>query len=194
VYELTTGQPLPDGMLACHKCDNPACCRPDHIFVGTHAANMMDMRLKQRGNGAKGEANGHAKLTTRKVRRMRRLFVEGWTITQLASRYRICYNAALNAITGRTWKHIPLTPEQREAVGRLVRLTQPGEAHRNSKLTAEKVRAIRWLATEGIPLRKLARQFGVSATNIRLIVKRQTWAHVEDLPVPTDLALPAAVT
>lgn len=47
-YELVVG-PLPEGMGACHRCDNPPCCNAErHLFPGTHADNMHDMLLKGR--------------------------------------------------------------------------------------------------------------------------------------------------
>jgi hypothetical protein len=39
---------IPDGMFLCHKCDNPACCNPDHMFVGTPKENTEDCRRKGR--------------------------------------------------------------------------------------------------------------------------------------------------
>lgn len=46
-WEVNFG-PIPDGMLVCHKCDNPTCVRPDHLFIGTQKDNMEDAKRKGR--------------------------------------------------------------------------------------------------------------------------------------------------
>ena len=48
-YELVYGQ-IQSGAFICHTCDNPSCVRPDHLFLGTHSKNMIDMHIKARAS------------------------------------------------------------------------------------------------------------------------------------------------
>ena len=67
--QFTTGKEIPWQVHALHRCDNPPCVNPEHIFLGNHRANMADMRRK--GRHAHGERSGLAVLTEKEVKRLR---------------------------------------------------------------------------------------------------------------------------
>lgn len=66
--------PIPDGMLICHHCDNPACYRLSHLFVGTHADNHADRNRK--GRQARYESHGRTHLAWDNVHMIRRMYHE----------------------------------------------------------------------------------------------------------------------
>lgn len=97
---------IPLGLSACHRCDNPACVNPSHIFLGTHADNMMDKVSKSRQ--PMGEQQPASKLSDAKVRQARFDFESGIaTAYQLAARYGVDVTAIRMALRRKSWKHVP---------------------------------------------------------------------------------------
>lgn len=103
-YELAYG-PIPKGMCVLHKCDNAACVRPDHLFLGTQEDNLSDMTAKGRRYipSSKGENNGRAKLTTRQVTEIRERLAGGERRSVLAKHYGVCLSSINNIVWGKTW-------------------------------------------------------------------------------------------
>ncbi len=81
--------PIPAGMLVCHTCDNRACCRIDHLFLGTPADNMRDMAEKGRCNPRIGERHGQVKLSDADVVAIRQRYARGERSAALAAEFGI---------------------------------------------------------------------------------------------------------
>jgi hypothetical protein len=84
-YALFNGQ-FDESLFVCHKCDNPICCNPSHLFLGTVKDNTADMDKKGRRANVSGEANGAAKLT---IEQVRAIYSDPRTNKQIADDYQI---------------------------------------------------------------------------------------------------------
>ncbi len=109
---------IPHGLSICHKCDNPICCNPSHLWAGTTAENMADKKLKNRqASGAKhgsktkpesvrsGEANGMAKLTARDIPDIRRM-AASVPYAVVGLRYGVTESTISKIAQGINWKHV----------------------------------------------------------------------------------------
>lgn len=108
-YEITKGE-LKHGEMACHKCDNPPCCNPAHLFAGTPAVNAQDCKAKGRMNHQCGEARYNATLTDEKVREIRSRYqkrkVGGMGIDRLAELYGVGRTMIYAIVTRQRWAHV----------------------------------------------------------------------------------------
>ncbi len=95
---------IPDDLCILHSCDNPPCCNPAHLSVGTHADNGRDKRLRNRS--ASGTRNGNAKLTLAKVLHMRALWdydSTRYTAIVLSRKFNIGVPHIYNVVNRKNW-------------------------------------------------------------------------------------------
>jgi hypothetical protein len=106
-WQLTNG-PIPPRLNVLHRCDNPPCVNPTHLFLGTIADNNRDMREKgrERKRAPHGSENGHSKLTEDAVRDILMKHADGAALKSLAHSYRVSSTAIWNIVHGHTWKHV----------------------------------------------------------------------------------------
>jgi hypothetical protein len=97
--------PIDGGLTVLHRCDNPECTNPRHLFLGTNADNNADRDRK--GRQARGERDPRSVLNERMVLQLRQAKREGQDVTALARTMGINPNTASAAVTGRSWKHLP---------------------------------------------------------------------------------------
>lgn len=103
MYILTYGS-IPDGLYVCHSCDNPKCCNPKHLWLGTQLDNVNDMYSKGRDVNHCGESNGRSKLTQRDVEKIRKLYkTEKYSYRLLSKIYNVHYSTIGKIICLETW-------------------------------------------------------------------------------------------
>lgn len=96
---------IPDKMLVCHRCDNPPCWNPHHLFLGTPADNMADMYAKKRA--PVGAQRSQAKLTEANVLEIRKARNSpDWNANQLMQKFGIGRAVLYDVAAGRRWKHL----------------------------------------------------------------------------------------
>ena len=102
---------VPKGKHVCHRCDNPICTNPDHLWVGTPKENNDDKIAKGRDNWVRpphkvGAANGASKLTEDKVKEIKILLEKGLASRDIGARYDISKTHVLRIKKGQNWSHI----------------------------------------------------------------------------------------
>lgn len=104
-WELTYG-PIPDGLLVLHRCNTPACVRPDHLYLGDQRQNMVDRSAAGTGFRMVGEQHARARLTVAQVREIRARVASGESRIDLAREYHVAYPTIEAVITRRNWSHV----------------------------------------------------------------------------------------
>ena len=94
------------GLTVCHHCDNPPCCNPDHLFLGTQRDNVRDMLSKGRRGGPMGEAHPWSKLCAQDVVAIREMNARGMSQRAIARHYAVNKTSIKLLLDGTTWRHV----------------------------------------------------------------------------------------
>jgi len=123
------------GKCVCHKCDNPSCVNPKHLFLGTVQDNNEDRHKKGRCNGGAkpGERNGSAKLTESQVLQIRELSVNGKRNFELAAMFEVSATTIRGILRNKIWKHLNLPTLD---TGELNKIGKSQSAESNKKRSA----------------------------------------------------------
>lgn len=105
---------IPARMHVCHKCDNPICTNPDHLWIGTHQQNNDDKISKGRQAHnipphKRGSENGSSKLSENQVKEIKGLILEGHSCHRIGKEFGVSHQTILRIKNGKNWKHITET-------------------------------------------------------------------------------------
>jgi len=96
---------IPEGLCVLHRCDNPVCCNPDHLFLGTQADNLKDMWRKKRARPgvSRGAKHGMSKLNEEAVRQIRS---SKDSAPDLAKSYNVSRTTIYDVLKRKIWTHV----------------------------------------------------------------------------------------
>jgi len=115
--------PIPDGLFVLHKCDNPKCCNPNHLFLGTQSDNAKDMWAKRRGNPGSpiGRKLGPApsrKLSAEQVSQIMSMYKSGMTQKEIGCAFSVTDVTISNVLRGLTYTELGSRNELEPLLGR----------------------------------------------------------------------------
>lgn len=108
-FELAHGA-IPSPYIVCHICDNPSCCNPAHLMLGTIKSNAADMLIKNRQKkhsiSTRGSKNINSKLTEADIPMIRLLHDKGESQKSIAEIFGVTPPAIRSVLNGKTWGHV----------------------------------------------------------------------------------------
>lgn len=107
---------IPKNMCVCHQCDNPKCCNPNHLFLGTNRDNAEDMFRKNRN--AKQEAHGKATITNETALKIKAMSDSGMGATAIHRQLGVSMGVVSKIIYGLAWRSLFVNAEPQKATSK----------------------------------------------------------------------------
>jgi len=158
---LSKGEDAEGDIFVLHSCDNPLCCNPNHLRLGTHQDNMDDKTSRRRQS---------RKVTDDKVIEIRRRYDSGDTGAEIADKFDLDYSSVMGIIHGETAKFIP---------GIITYNGNTGKRNGQTKLTEDQVRLLRQRRIDGLTYTELSIEFSISRQQAHNIVSGKKWSHLK---------------
>lgn len=108
-WKIHVGSAVPRGKFVLHRCDNPQCVNPEHLFIGTALDNHLDARKKGRWKTPPtfwGADNCNATMTPKKIRAIRRLLELRWPQQKIADAVGVSKTTVARVFHKKSWAHV----------------------------------------------------------------------------------------
>lgn len=161
-YEYYYG-PIPQGLLVCHKCDNPLCINPYHLFLGTVQDNNLDKLNKGRQSSILTK-----EIVIEILDKINNNILLNYT--QISSQYGVCESNINSILCGNHWKHVTKNYNLEELKNKLKYSTR--------KLNDEKVKEIKLRIKNGERQQDIADNYNIARQTVSDIKLGKRWKHI----------------
>lgn len=175
IYECYNG-PIPNDLIVLHKCDNPGCVNPNHLYAGTYKQNTQDMITKNRQKNVKGSDVGTSVLTNEDVLTILNNIENGSfnNIDQICNIYHVSTNTIYRILKRERWTH--LTSNYSDQTLQQFRSKIIGNC--SNKLNEEIVKLIKLDLKNNISYNNISTKYNITKSNISAIKHNKIWSKV----------------